>query len=247
MRFDTSSDTPLQTFWLLAILNGASTGGRVFMALCSDRIGPLNLHIGVQTVSSIFILVLWTLAGSEAAAIGFAVAFGITSGADIGLPPASVANILACTYNTPETHHLAHTKLGQWVGMMYSIAAIPALAGPIIGGHLVTYFDTYIGVQMWSGACLLVSAICMLVSRWYLPCVDGERVGPKLTCMFGRKSLFSEKGKDISDSDTYSRATLPGFSRATTRVSSATLSRQASENKLRTEGSEAVTGSEQNV
>jgi MCP family monocarboxylic acid transporter-like MFS transporter 10 len=247
MHFTESSNAPLQTFWLLAILNGASTGGRVFMALCSDRLGPLNLHIAVQTISSIFIFVLWTLAGSEAAAIGFAVAFGITSGADIGLPPASMANVLAGTYNTPETQHLAHAKLGQWVGMMYSIAAIPALTGPIIGGYLVTHFNTYIGVQMWSGSSLFISALCMLVARWYLPCADGERVGAKATRMLGCKSLSSEKGKDISDGETEYGATLTGFSRATTRVSSVAPSRRASESKLNTEGSEPMKGSDQNV
>jgi MCP family monocarboxylic acid transporter-like MFS transporter 10 len=247
MHFTTSSKAPLQTFWLLAILNGASTGGRVFMALCSDRLGPLNLHICVQTISSIFILVLWTLAGSQAAAIGFAVAFGITSGADIGLPPASMANVLAGTYNTPDTQHLAHAKLGQWVGMMYTIAAIPALTGPIIGGHLVTHFDTYIGVQMWSGACLLISALCMLVARWHLPCADGERVGTKLAHMWSSKSMFSEKGKEISDAETEYGATLTGFSRATTRVSSPVLSRRVSENKLNTEGREPMPATDENV
>lgn len=225
---------PLQTFWLLTIMNGASTVGRLTMAAFSDKTGPLNMHIASQIISSLLVLILWTLAGSTTAAIAFCVFFGAFSGAVIGLPPASVANILNCTYNTPSTKVIGHSKLGQWTGMMYSIAAIPALIGPVVAGHLVTEYANYITVQMWAGINLMISAACMLVARWYLPCVDGERVGTKIGRMLGKHTdSMTEKGKDRSgnDSDTdveYNN----GISRATTRVPSAMVSRQPSDEKV---------------
>ena len=168
------TDKPLQTFWLLTIMNGASTVGRLTLATFSDKTGPLNMHIVSQLICSLLTLILWSLAGSETDAIAFCVVFGVFSGMVIGLPPASVANILDCSYATPETRPLAKKKLGHWVGMMYSCAAIPALLGPVIAGHLITSYYTYITVQMWSGANLFLSFVCMVVARWYLPCFDGE-------------------------------------------------------------------------
>ncbi|KAF2704159.1 MFS general substrate transporter [Pleomassaria siparia CBS 279.74] len=219
------SHVALQTFWLLTIMNGSSTLGRLAMALFCDRTGQLNMHIGAQLISAVFVLLFWSLADSTGAAIAFCVCFGIMSGAVIGLPPASIANILDCTYNTPETRHHPHAKLGQWTGLMYSVAAIPALIGPVIAGHLVSEYQTYITVQMWSGVSLLCSAMCMIISRYYLPCVDGERVGTKLARILGRNTLLSDKGKktDTGESD------FEAFSQVTTRAPS----RQVSGERLR--------------
>lgn len=222
-----SSSKPLQTFWLLTIMNGASTIGRLTMAAFSDKTGPLNMHICSQIISSLLILILWTLAGSTTAAIAFCVFFGMTSGAVIGLPPASVANILGATYNTPETRHTGHAKLGQWTGMMYSFAAIPALVGPIVAGHLVTQYSTYITVQMWAGINLMISAACMLVARWYLPCYDGERVGDKLAHMLGKSDKQRLQSNATADF-------VGGISQAPTAVPSHAVSRQVSDEKVGT-------------
>jgi MCP family monocarboxylic acid transporter-like MFS transporter 10 len=157
------------------------------MAMFSDKTGPLNMHIVAQIISSLFVLFLWTFARSTSAAIAFCVLFGMTSGAVIGLPPASMANILNATYNTPATKVIGHAKLGQWVGMMYSMAAIPSLVGPIVAGHLVTRYSDYLTVQMWCGTCLVLSAVCMLITRWYLPCADGAHVKVHIAHMLGKQ------------------------------------------------------------
>ncbi|KAF2868928.1 major facilitator superfamily domain-containing protein [Massariosphaeria phaeospora] len=232
-----STNKPLQTFWLLTIMNGASTVGRLTMAAFSDKTGQLNMHIVSQIVSSLLIFVLWTLAGSTAAAIAFCVLFGIFSGAVIGLPPASMANILSCTYDTPETKALAHSKLGSWTGMMYTMAAIPSLVGPVIVGHLVTQYSTYVTAQVWSGAMLLLSALCMLMSRWNLPCVDGEHVWTKMLRTIGKGSKadrWSEKmstGNETASEADYS-TTVRGISQATTRVPSTSVSQKVSSEKF---------------
>jgi MCP family monocarboxylic acid transporter-like MFS transporter 10 len=144
------TDRPIETFWLLTIMNGASTAGRMLLAHFSDKVGALNMHSAAQITCSLLVLILWPLAGSESAAIAFCVVFGLFSGTVIGCPPASISNILNCTYTSPETAHLAKKKLGHWTGMMYSFAAIPALTGPVIAGHLVTTYNTYLTLQMVS-------------------------------------------------------------------------------------------------
>ena len=201
----------------------------MLLAHFSDTIGALNMHIGSQFVASLLTLLLWSLAGSETDAIAFCVVFGIFSGMVIGLPPASIGNILNCTYSTPETKHLAKKKLGHWTGMMYTFAAIPALTGPVIAGHLITHYNTYITVQMWSGANLMLSFACMMVARWYLPLANGQSTQDRVTHILGKsKGPSKEKRKDSSANI----GTPNALSQAPTRVPSTTPSRQMSSDKL---------------
>ncbi|KAF2717846.1 MFS general substrate transporter [Polychaeton citri CBS 116435] len=151
----------IRTFWLLSIMNASSTLGRLSSAYLCDHFGALNVHCIVTFIAAILVLVGWTLSKTVAAAIVFVVLFGIFSGAVIGLPPASVAYILG---PRPE----AQAKLGQWTGMMYSSAAVFALTGPVIAGHLITeYGENYLTVQCWSGANLFMAAVCMGIAIFY--------------------------------------------------------------------------------
>jgi MFS transporter, MCT family, solute carrier family 16 (monocarboxylic acid transporters), member 10 len=108
--------------------------------------------------SSILIYVWWTLAKDVGSAMGFVVIFGAVSGAVIGLPPSTVANII---HRSPGVDH---SRLGQWTGMMYTMAAPFALTGPVIAGYLITKYKTYLTVQMWSGTCLFLASLCLLAS-----------------------------------------------------------------------------------
>ena len=52
--------------------------------------------------------------------------------------------------------------------MMYTGSAVFALTGPVIAGHIVSeYGDNYLTVQLWSGLCLLLAALCMSVAWYY--------------------------------------------------------------------------------
>ncbi|KEQ64126.1 MFS general substrate transporter [Aureobasidium melanogenum CBS 110374] len=144
----------LSTYWFLSIMNGCSTFGRLSSAWLCDKFGALHVHMTVTIVSSILCLFLWTFANTLAPALVFAILFGAFSGSVIGLPTASMAEILKYQPG-------GQARLGHWTGMMYTASAPFALVGPVIAGHLVTEYQTYLGVQIWSGLCLLLSAICM--------------------------------------------------------------------------------------
>lgn len=209
-------------------MNGASTVGRMILAHFSDKMGALNMHSAAQFICSLLVLILWSLSNSETAAISFCVVFGLFSGTVIGCPPASISHILNCTYTASDLKHLAKKKLGHWTGMMYSFAAIPALTGPVIAGHLITSYDTYLTVQLWSGANLFVSFICMCVARWYLPCEDGEMVSDKLARLMG-KSVDPPRSKSKASDGTLWQ---DGLSQAPTRVPSVAPSRRGSDEKV---------------
>lgn len=177
----------IRVFYMLAIMNGTSTVGRMSSGLLSDKFGALLVHCTVTFISSILVLCVWTTTDTVPQAIGFVVVFGMFSGAVIGLPPASMAWIL--DVNDP----VAQQKLGQWVGMMYTMAAVPALTGPLIAGELITRFNNnYLTVQVWSGACLFVSACSMLVALFYAE----RKRDKKWTTVPGRK--FSEATSSMS-------------------------------------------------
>lgn len=149
-------DHSIRTTYLLAIMNGSSTVGRLSSSYLCDLFGALAVHSSVTFVAAVLTMCLWPFATSLPAALGFVITFGIFSGSVIGLPPACVATILG-----PDEQH----RLGQWVGMMYTAAGIPALVGPIIAGY-ITSEHGYIGVQMWSGTCLFFAALCMVMAWW---------------------------------------------------------------------------------
>ncbi|KAL1630896.1 hypothetical protein SLS56_004709 [Neofusicoccum ribis] len=150
----------LATYYMLAIMNAMSTFGRIGAAWASDHYGAVQVHTVVTGVCSLLVLVLWTLTPNFKVTMVFISFFGVFSGSVIGLPPASMAYILG-----KEPHR--QSKLGQWTGMMYTAAGIPSLIGPIIAGSLISKFDTYLTVQLWSGACLLLSTACMAVTVLY--------------------------------------------------------------------------------
>lgn len=159
-------DNAIQTFWLLSILNATSTLGRVGSAYLCDHFGALNVHAVVTLVASLLVLILWTLSHTLPSALAFVVIFGAFSGAVIGLPPASVAYVLG---PDPERQ----SKLGQWTGMMYTCAAVFALTGPVIAGHLITKYSTYVTVQVWSGGNMFLSALCMCCAVYFKRRDDG--------------------------------------------------------------------------
>lgn len=154
----------IRTWYLLSIMNACSTVGRLSTGYLSDRHGALKVHFVVTLMAAALVLVHWTLAQNQAGAIAFVVLFGAVSGAVIGLPAASVANILAKTEGDM-------SKLGHWTGMMYTMSAPFALTGPVIAGHLLQRYGkniSFISAQLWSGFCLLLSAVMMFVALYQL-------------------------------------------------------------------------------
>lgn len=153
-------DKSIETFWLLSIMNASSTIGRLSAAYLCDHFGALNVHAVVTTIGALLVLILWTLTHTLSSAIAFVVIFGAFSGAVIGLPPASVAYVLG---KCPKRQ----ARLGQWTGMMYTCASVFALTGPVIAGHLITEYSTYITVQVWSGGNMFLSAVCMCIAVFF--------------------------------------------------------------------------------
>ena len=170
-------------------MNGASTIGRLSSSFLCDRFGALRVHFTVALVSSFLCLFLWTFAKNLPTALVFVVLFGAFSGSLIGLPPASMAYILG-----PSAQH----RLGQWTGLMYSMAAPFALTGPVIEGYLITrYGQNYLTLQLFSGFCLFMAACCMFMSMDE-PFFRRKRAGDEDVRGLERKSRLGSIGSALS-------------------------------------------------
>lgn len=152
-------DDAIRTFYLLAIMNVSSSVGRIGGGVLGERFGSVFIHSVVTFVAAILCGILWPLVPDVAGAIAFVILFGMFSGAVIGMPPASMMFILE---RDPKANK---NRVGQWVGSMYTFAAIWALTGPLIAGALIQETGAYLGMQLWSAICLLLAAVCMGIAN----------------------------------------------------------------------------------
>ncbi|KAF3917186.1 hypothetical protein ABW20_dc0104443 [Dactylellina cionopaga] len=144
----------LETFYLVSILNGASTFGRVVPNFIADRIGSINMQIPAMIISGILIL-CWIPIKTFQGLIAFVVLYGFFSGVFISLPPASVASI------TPDV-----TYFGVRMGMMFSIASVGSLTGTPISGALIhAQGGSHDWARIWSGCIMLFSAALIIAAR----------------------------------------------------------------------------------
>lgn len=55
------------------------------------------------------------------------------------------------------------TSLGQWLGMVLALGALPALAGPVITGAIFDQFGED-AVGFWTGSLLITASFCQVVT-----------------------------------------------------------------------------------
>ncbi|EAS33852.3 MFS monocarboxylate transporter [Coccidioides immitis RS] len=142
-------------FYLLAMLNTASSFGRILPNYIADYIGPLNV-IGPMAVISGILGFCWIGIHSSGGVIALAVLYGFFSGGYVSIPPIVIMNI------TPDLR-----DFGTRLGMSFVFVASGALIGTPIGGALISHMGgDYLGVKVFTGACLLCSGIIMCTARF---------------------------------------------------------------------------------
>lgn len=140
-------------FYLLSILNAASTLGRIAPNFLADHVGPLNMLTPAVTITAILAFV-WIRVHTVAGIIILAIFYGFFSGGFVSLPPVVMASM------TPDIRNL-----GTRMGMVFAITSIGLLIGTPIGGAILTQTNQYFGVQIFTACCLITSAILMSIVR----------------------------------------------------------------------------------
>jgi MFS family permease len=141
-------------FYFVAILNAASTFGRLLPNFLADKTGPLNMFLPCTIVSGILAL-CWIATHNTGGLLAFAILYGFFSGTIVSLPPSIIASL---------TSDLA--RVGTRMGMCFSIVGIGLLVGNPIAGALIN-LDTgdFLRAQIFCGVLVISSAVIALLSR----------------------------------------------------------------------------------
>ncbi|KAI2635886.1 major facilitator superfamily domain-containing protein [Hypomontagnella submonticulosa] len=140
--------------YFVSIFNAASLFGRLASGYGADIVGRWNMLIIACTLSGISEFAVWIPAKQASIAIGFAVMFGFSSGAFIGLSGA-----LPISVSPPP-------EIGYRLGIVFLANAIPALAmAPIGGAILRNSVNGWLDVKIFGGVMCLAGSAIILVSR----------------------------------------------------------------------------------
>jgi MFS family permease len=149
--------TPTLAGYLLAILNGASTFGRIIPGILGDKYGRLNAA-GVGGILTAVVVFCFDSVHSTAGFVLYAAAFGFTSGSIIS---GTMAAFSLCPENARD--------IGTYMGVGEAFGAIATLIGPPINGALLNTYHGFLPSAMFSGALCTVGGLIMLASKATTP------------------------------------------------------------------------------
>ncbi|KAI8942348.1 hypothetical protein NX059_000424 [Plenodomus lindquistii] len=143
--------------YLLAIINGSSTFGRIIPGFLADKLGRQNMYAfaGIATGIMVFCINQPT---TNTGIIVYAVFFGFTSGTIIS---AASAAISFCTADP--------RNIGTYMGMGMGVAAFAALVGPPINGALIHRYGGFAQASIFSGVMSVFGGCIALSSKLATP------------------------------------------------------------------------------
>ncbi|CAE6453922.1 unnamed protein product [Rhizoctonia solani] len=149
---------PEFSIYLIPIANAASLVGRVGSGYVTDKLGPLNTLIPSTFVAGICTFI-WPFARTKGALIAVSCVYGIACGTFVGMLPAPVAKMGSME------------DVGRRTGMLMTIAAAGALAGPPISGAILGKTDSYVAVGVYAGKTDSYVAVGVYAGSMILVCV----------------------------------------------------------------------------
>ncbi|KAH7402456.1 major facilitator superfamily domain-containing protein [Pyrenochaeta sp. MPI-SDFR-AT-0127] len=151
-RLGSSESTAL---YMLVLSVAGSFFGRLASGLLAHHIGSIVTWMLCAFASGVLAL-CWIVIDKESTFIAFSILWGFFSAALVTVPSAAFANI------TPDL-----SRLGTRLGMSWSVSSLATLTGAPIAGALLKKTNgqtNFIGVQVWSGVCLMIGTgwLCVL-------------------------------------------------------------------------------------
>ncbi|OCT52108.1 monocarboxylate permease like proteinue, mch4 [Cladophialophora carrionii] len=140
-------------FYLLPIINAASVFGRIIPNTIADMIGPLNVLFPCATIAAILALA-WIGIKSLGGIIAFALIYGFFSGGFVSLPPVAIVTLTSDM-----------SKIGTRMGQCFFLSAFGLLVGTPVSGAILKNTGSWVGVQLWSGAAIMVTGMLLLWAR----------------------------------------------------------------------------------
>ncbi|KAH0848285.1 putative MFS monocarboxylate transporter [Fonsecaea pedrosoi] len=144
---------PTLASYLLAILNGASTFGRIVPGILADKLGRLNVFAAGALSTGVLIFCL-TKADTTAGLVVYAVFVGFASGTIIS---GATAAFTLCTGSPQEA--------GTYMGQGLAIGSLASLIGPPVNGALVKHYGGYWEASIFSGVMCLIGGFIAFASK----------------------------------------------------------------------------------
>lgn len=143
--------------YLLAMLNGASTFGRIIPGILADKYGRINMFV-IACFATGVVVCCMNAAVTNAGLIVYAVGFGFTSGAIVSGASAALS---ICA---PDPR-----SLGTYLGMGMALSAFGSLIGPPVNGAFINRYGGYGQVSIFSGIMCLFGGVIALLAKLTTP------------------------------------------------------------------------------
>ena len=141
------------SFYMLAVLYGASVVGRVLPGLLADKFGSLEV-ITVSSLISAILAFCWLAVDNLGGLVVFCILYGFISGAVVSLPATVIAGF------APGLH-----VVGTWIGMSLCFASIGLLIGNPIAGTIINVAENkFSGGIIFSASFIAAGAIAFVLS-----------------------------------------------------------------------------------
>ncbi len=139
--------------YLLAVVNAASTFGRIVPGILADKFGKLNVFAIGGILTGIIGLCMNTAVGT-AGLVVYSIAFGFSSGTIVSGASAALS---MCTDDLQ--------SLGTYMGMGMALAAMASLVGPPVSGALLEKYGGYLQATIFSGVICLFGGVLAFLSK----------------------------------------------------------------------------------
>ncbi|KAK5659692.1 hypothetical protein OQA88_902 [Cercophora sp. LCS_1] len=143
--------------YLLAILNAASTFGRIIPGVLADKYGRLNIY-AIGGFTNAILIFCMNSPTSTAGLVVYAVVFGFVSGSIIS----GLSAALSVCVEDPR-------DIGTYMGMGLALSSLGALVGPPVNGVFVDKYGGFFEAAMFSGSACLVGSFVILAAKMTTP------------------------------------------------------------------------------
>lgn len=143
--------------YLPAILNAASTFGRVIPGVLADKFGPINIFF-VGGIATGIVIFCFDRLETNAALIGYSVVFGFVSGTLISGASAAIAVFVKDVRD-----------IGTYMGMGMAFSSFGILIGPPVSGVFVKTYGGFFELAMFSGSMCLFGGILAIATKSLTP------------------------------------------------------------------------------
>jgi MFS family permease len=140
--------------YTIAIMNAASTLGRIVPNYIADKAGPLNIIAPCALISAVLVY-CWIAVENKGGLIVLCILYGFFTGSFVSLPPSVIVTL------SPRLE-----IVGTRMGMLFSLSGLGLLIGSPVAGAILGSGNNFLGLQLFCACTVLASAAVLYPARF---------------------------------------------------------------------------------